>query len=59
MVWIIECDQIEPLVRNMRRIFAKKKVLTPEDYRDLENLLSMIEERFRKESHIVTMDDYR
>ena len=59
MTWIIECDQIEPLVRNMRRIFAKKKVLTPEDCRDLENLLSMMEERFRKESHIMMTDEMR
>jgi len=59
MVWMIECDEVEPLVRNMRRIFARKKVLTHDDVRDLENLLSMIEERFRKESHIMMTDEMR
>ena len=43
----------------MRKIFAKNKVLTHDDIRDLENLLSMIEERFRKESHLMLLEELR
>ena len=56
---IIECDQIETLITNMHKILFSGIPLTYDDRRDLQNLLAMVEERLREESHVMTMDDYR
>jgi hypothetical protein len=56
---VIECDQIETLIKNMHKILFSGKPLTYDDRRDLQNLLAIVEERLREESHTMTMDDYK
>jgi hypothetical protein len=46
-VKVVACDQLTPLLNNMRSILFQAATLSPDDRRDLENLFSLLEREIR------------
>jgi hypothetical protein len=54
---VVEADVVWPLLNNMHCILFNPKGLSHDDARDLQNLLSLLEHRVRKESFLVNAGD--
>jgi hypothetical protein len=46
-VRVVACDQLTPLLNGMRSILFQAATLSPDDRRDLENLLALLENEMR------------
>jgi len=58
---VVDVEELRPLLDHMGRILFGTKTLTHDDRRDLENLLSLIEDQLRKQTWVIRdpyMDKY-
>jgi hypothetical protein len=58
---VVDVEELRPLLDHMGRILFSTKTLTHDDRRDLENLLSLIEDQLRKQTWVIRdpyMDKY-